>query len=451
MGNPCYADDFCAMCFNAAKNWQIGWYAPHKLLVDPIQGPQQVTIVGIADFVNNPDNRPVVIKVETGTATDQFIAFNRALGVNRENDEADDEVTIVETGNNGEGYSQSYLKAHLVQGESYEYLNWASSGQSLFVQVNEINISADPGYAVLSICLGGCASSCSVNVDCDDGLFCNGAETCNTSTGECIPGTPPFCDDGLFCNGVETCDETSKGCVSGTPPVCDDGNACNGVETCDSVGCVPGTPPVCDDGNACNGVEICDVSVGCIAGTNVDCLTAGPSPCGAEKVCEPSTGLCVDVGTGEDGECTLGESCDSCPNDCTVFSAGAVCGNGSCEEGEDCNSCSLDCNGVQNGPPGGRFCCTGGIGGCIRSECISGGFECTTEPANPGQACCGDGSCVVGIEDFFSCPNDCPVSDTPAPTPPPTTGNGCSSFTSGGECKAQQGCSWSAGTCIPSN
>jgi hypothetical protein len=35
MGNPCYADDFCAMCFNPAKNWQIGWYDSNTLLLDP--------------------------------------------------------------------------------------------------------------------------------------------------------------------------------------------------------------------------------------------------------------------------------------------------------------------------------------------------------------------------------------------------------------------------------
>ena len=39
----------------------------------------------------------MVVKIETGTETDQFIAFNRATGVNRQNDEADNEVTMVET------------------------------------------------------------------------------------------------------------------------------------------------------------------------------------------------------------------------------------------------------------------------------------------------------------------------------------------------------------------
>ena len=33
-------------------------------------------------------------------------------------------------------------------------------------------------------------SFCTTNADCDDGLFCNGVETCDTGTGECLPGTP---------------------------------------------------------------------------------------------------------------------------------------------------------------------------------------------------------------------------------------------------------------------
>jgi hypothetical protein len=59
-------------------------------------------MVVIADFNNNPQDNQVVVKIETGTTTDQFIAFNRAIGVNSQNDEADDEVTIVETCNEGD-------------------------------------------------------------------------------------------------------------------------------------------------------------------------------------------------------------------------------------------------------------------------------------------------------------------------------------------------------------
>ena len=161
MGNPWYSDDRGAMCFNAAKNWQLGWYDDNKLLVNPNSSPGTYTLVGIADFANNPAGHPVVIKLETGTSIDQFIAFNRAAGVNRDNDEADDEVTIVETGQNGEWYSQSFLKAHLVTGQTYTYSSWAgSSANTLTITADEINLGTNPATATITICLN---DDCGVN------------------------------------------------------------------------------------------------------------------------------------------------------------------------------------------------------------------------------------------------------------------------------------------------
>ena len=159
MGNPFTFDDWGAMCFNAAKNWYLGWYDDSKELFDPKLTDWIGTMVGIADYENNPNNRPVVLKIETGTLTDQLIAFNRAIGINRENDQADDEVTVVETGRNGEQFSQSWLKASLKQGETYKYEDWASTGQALEITVKKIDLSADPAIADISICLGGCSKS----------------------------------------------------------------------------------------------------------------------------------------------------------------------------------------------------------------------------------------------------------------------------------------------------
>ena len=157
MGNPLYSDDVGAMCWNAAKTWQVGWYDNSKISISPQVGQLWTeTIVGIADFDNNILNHPVVVKIETGTATDQFIAFNRATGVNRQNDEADNEVTIVETGRDGEGYSQSFLKATLQQGETFIYANWAGTNQNLSITAVTIITNPennDPGYAVVTACL----------------------------------------------------------------------------------------------------------------------------------------------------------------------------------------------------------------------------------------------------------------------------------------------------------
>ena len=51
--------------------------------------------------------------------------------------------------------------------------------------------------------------ACSTNADCDDGLFCNGAETCNA--GSCQAGSNP-------CSGGDVCNESTDTCDP--PPAC---------------------------------------------------------------------------------------------------------------------------------------------------------------------------------------------------------------------------------------
>lgn len=159
MGNPWFSDDGGAMCFNAAKTWQIGWYDSNKVLIDPRSGSWTGRVIGVADFNNNPGNHPVVLKIESRTSKDLFVAFNRATGVNRETRQAKDQVTVIEVQErNGEGYSQSYLKRILSEGQSYRVSNWAGSGQTLTVRVNDI-IIGNRSFANISVCLGSCGQS----------------------------------------------------------------------------------------------------------------------------------------------------------------------------------------------------------------------------------------------------------------------------------------------------
>ncbi|MBI4718908.1 MAG: hypothetical protein HY763_13970, partial [Planctomycetes bacterium] len=107
----------------------------------------------------------------------------------------------------------------------------------------------DGNLCTTDACVNGTCES--TPVDCpDDGTFCNGTESCDATTGACVssgdpcaatPDTPTCnedtdaceaaplcttdadCDDGAFCNGIETCDTTTGDCVAGTRP-CDDDN-----------------------------------------------------------------------------------------------------------------------------------------------------------------------------------------------------------------------------------
>jgi hypothetical protein len=57
-----------------------------------------------------------------------------------------------------------------------------------------------------------CQAGCANNAECSDGLFCNGAETCDLGSGTCIPGTPPSCDDLNPCT-TDACDEAVDLCT----------------------------------------------------------------------------------------------------------------------------------------------------------------------------------------------------------------------------------------------
>ncbi|MBU0717996.1 MAG: hypothetical protein KJ749_07095, partial [Planctomycetes bacterium] len=96
-------------------------------------------------------------------------------------------------------------------------------------------------------------NNCDIDADCDDGLWCTGEETCDTTSrfaGVCLDGTPP-CAEPLMCDEpndrcvdcllAEHCNDD----VNCTDDACVDG-ACENVENCP------------DDGLFCTGVEYCD-------------------------------------------------------------------------------------------------------------------------------------------------------------------------------------------------
>jgi hypothetical protein len=98
---------------------------------------------------------------------------------------------------------------------------------------------------------------CVEAAECDDGLYCNGAEDC--VAGSCVAGTPVTCDDGIGCTD-DSCNETTDSCDY----VPDDAN--------------------CDNGVACDGIEVCDSALDCLPGISVDFSTDtyGGSECGGD-------------------------------------------------------------------------------------------------------------------------------------------------------------------------
>jgi len=152
-------------------------------------------------------------------------------------------------------------------------------------------------------------TGCAADADCDDGLFCNGDETCTVATGACAAGTNPCaadedctegggcepvvcevdadCDDGLFCNGVETCDTVTSACVAGTRP-CGDLNDLGEVSVCGDTD----VTQTCDEGDTEAVCTACEVV--CIPFTEITDSPALLGTSGDDVFCAPTI---FDAGT----------------------------------------------------------------------------------------------------------------------------------------------------------
>ncbi len=254
----------------------------------------------------------------------------------------------------------------------------------------------DLGFGMANFSLT--ALTCSSNSECDDGVYCNGAETC--VDGECQDGTPPTClDDGKFCNGSEVCDESTQGCGhSGNP--CGEGTFCN--EESDQCESLCGNK-VCDEGEDCNSCPN-DCLSGSIGGT--DCDYCFKNTC--DGICHPTKDGpncpdCVLSWCCGDGLCEGDEDSTDCAVDC---GSPPVCGDGTCAGDENQCNCESDCgeppstevnycsDGVDNDCDGDVDCAD--IGSCsddpLCTKCLQKGSECSED----GECCnnkCRGGKC----------------------------------------------------------
>jgi hypothetical protein len=274
--------------------------------------------------------------------------------------------------------------------------------------------------------------ACTSDLDCDDGLFCNGADSC--VAGACVPGGPVDCDDGVACT-VDACNEATDACDhAADDALCDNGLFCDGAETCDpALGCLAGTPvdcgdgigctvdacneatdacdhvaddALCDNGQFCDGAETCDALLDCQAGSDPcpgafscdevadACACSDDTQCDDGVFCNGveicSAGVCIagspincDDGVG----CTL-DACNESSDACDHQPDDGACDNGLfCDGVETCDAL-LDC---QSGAP---VACDDGIG-CTLDACNESSDTCDHQP---DDASCDNGLFCDGAE-----------------------------------------------------
>jgi hypothetical protein len=202
---------------------------------------------------------------------------------------------------------------------------------------------------------------CLVDNDCNDGLYCNGMETCVAN--ECQSGTPPDCSDLYGCT-IDFCNETSDSCE----------NIANDTS--------------CSDGVACNGQEYCDINSGCQPGTNIDCSYLDDQ-CNI-GICTEPNGTCVQQPVNESLSCDDGLFCTM--ND--VCTSGVCSGNPRpCDDGIECtdNICNETSDQCENpNLPNGTLC--GQWRNCSDIGCY--GDFVRVYPDDGHDTCDGLGNCI---------------------------------------------------------
>ena len=156
---------------------------------------------------------------------------------------------------------------------------------------------------------------CQNDAGCDDGLFCNGAETCDVGSGDCVPGDAPDCDDAVACT-IDSCDEAADACAHEPVDVrCDDGNLCTD-DACDAVlGCQYGNNAAdCDDGEPCTENDSCRDGA-CAGGPPPNCDDGVDC---TEDFCEPGQG-CAHGDLCPEGELCALERSRACEPEPTVI------------------------------------------------------------------------------------------------------------------------------------
>lgn len=169
---------------------------------------------------------------------------------------------------------------------------------------------------------------------CDDGVFCNGEETC--VEGECMSMSKPCGENTTGC-ATEVCDEVGAECLmqnktDGTPCPNQDGLNCNGFEKCESGVCVSGAPfcPIFSD---CLSYD-CDENAGDPVCNEDPTYAADGIECGSSNLCEgEGTRLCV-AGLCAEGENPICVPVDQDGNLCSRY--------GTCVYGEDGPRCLFE-------------------------------------------------------------------------------------------------------------
>ena len=232
----------------------------------------------------------------------------------------------------------------------------------------------------------GCSDTCEVEV----------RWACAGEPSVCAPDDGASCDDGVFCNGADTCDGGACSVHAGDPcPGTDGDGDCS--ESCNegAGNCTANDPngSACNDGTFCDGADIC---------SGGSCSVHEGNPC---------------PGPDGDGDCS--ESCNEAADNCTADDPnGSACTDGVfCNGADTCNagSCNVHAGDPCPGPDGDGNCsesCNEAADNCTAHDPL--GSSCTDGLFCTGLDFCANGSCSAhtgdpcpGLDGDGNCSESC--------------------------------------------
>ncbi len=262
---------------------------------------------------------------------------------------------------------------------------------------------------------GGQPSVCTPNTGspCNDGLFCNGADTCSSGacTGHAGDPCPGADGDG---NCTESCNEAGDNCLAADPngSSCTDALFCNGADTCSGGACTghAGDPCPGADGDG-NCAESCDEGAdNCLAADLNGSSCTDALFCNGADTCSGGacTGHAGDPCPGADGDGNCAESCDEGADNCLAADLnGSVCTDGLfCTATDTCSGGS--CVGAGDPCAGGTECndaCNEGNDDCAEAfgtPCTADGSVCTDDECD-GAGTCGHPDNTDPCDDGLFC------------------------------------------------
>lgn len=211
---------------------------------------------------------------------------------------------------------------------------------------------ACPGDERCNLVMGCVPARCEDNSQCDDGLFCNGAERCDLSApgSGCVPGVAPACGDAFSCT-TDSCSDAAGACVHNpNHAACADAldctvDSCDPAASSDATGCVREADDARCDTDFCFTGRVCAPD-GCTAGTRRSC--ADGMLCTMDS-CDSAARACVNAPLDADGDGYSAQSAMGAGGP-TVLCGGPDCndGNAAVNPGamETCNGIDDNCDGT---------------------------------------------------------------------------------------------------------